>query len=61
MAGLAGLAPFDRLGGVLEELAIAAQPDLGTGATLVVGLGEATPIREGSSSSRPRELDDSAG
>jgi len=59
--GLAGLGPFDLLGGVLEDPAIAAQPDLGAGVAVVVGLGEVLPIREGSSSRRPRGLDDGAG
>lgn len=59
--GLAGLAPFDPAEGVLEEPAMAAQPDLGAGAALVVDLGGALPIREGSSSNRPRGLDDGAG
>lgn len=61
MTGLAGLAPFNLAGGDLDEPAIAAQPDLGEGVALVVGLGGALPIREGSSSSRPRGLDDGAG
>ena len=57
--GLEGLAPLDLAVGVLEEPAMAAQPDLG--AVFVVGLGGALPIREGSNSSRPRGLDDGAG
>ncbi len=39
---------------------MAAHPDLGAGAVPVVVLGRALPIREGSSSSRPRGLDDGA-